>query len=99
MPLNFKVPADFRREFKTYAANTIRKLNQLLYERLQRSRLNMLTSASFWQRGGYFHRENSMFAFCSPVGYNTKIRAVLWNHMKQKHPSLFERLMAYGDND
>jgi hypothetical protein len=32
MPLNFKVPADFRREFKTYAAQQNKKLNQLLYE-------------------------------------------------------------------
>ena len=32
MPLNFKVPADFRREFKTYAAQHNKKLNQLLYE-------------------------------------------------------------------
>jgi len=31
-PLNFKVPADFRREFKTYAAQHNKKLNQLLYE-------------------------------------------------------------------
>jgi hypothetical protein len=32
MPLNFKVPADFRREFKTYAAQHNMKLNQLLFE-------------------------------------------------------------------
>ena len=32
MPLNFKVPYDFRREFKTYAAQHNKKLNQLLYE-------------------------------------------------------------------
>jgi hypothetical protein len=32
MPLNFKVPADFRREFKTYAAQHNKKLNQVLYE-------------------------------------------------------------------
>jgi hypothetical protein len=32
MPLNFKVPSDFRREFKTYAAQHNKKLNQLLYE-------------------------------------------------------------------
>jgi hypothetical protein len=32
MPLNFKVPADFRREFKTFAAQHNKKLNQLLYE-------------------------------------------------------------------
>jgi hypothetical protein len=32
MPLNFKVPAEFRREFKTYAAQHNKKLNQLLYE-------------------------------------------------------------------
>ena len=31
-PLNLKVPADFRREFKTYAAQHNKKLNQLLYE-------------------------------------------------------------------
>src|SRR5690348_8975883 len=31
-PLNFKVPHDFRREFKTYAARHNKKLNQLLYE-------------------------------------------------------------------
>ena len=31
-PLNFKVSADFRREFKTYAAQHNKKLNQLLYE-------------------------------------------------------------------
>jgi hypothetical protein len=30
-PLNFKVSADFRREFKTYAAQHNKKLNQLLY--------------------------------------------------------------------
>ena len=32
MPLNFKVSADFRREFKTYAAQHNKKLNQLLYD-------------------------------------------------------------------
>ena len=32
MPLNFKVPSEFRREFKTYAAQHNKKLNQLLYE-------------------------------------------------------------------
>lgn len=31
-PLNFKVSAEFRREFKTYAAQNNMKLNQLLYE-------------------------------------------------------------------
>ena len=31
-PLNFKVSAEFRREFKTYAAQHNKKLNQLLYE-------------------------------------------------------------------
>jgi hypothetical protein len=31
-PLNFKVSADFRRDFKTYAAQHNKKLNQLLYE-------------------------------------------------------------------
>jgi hypothetical protein len=31
-PPNFKVPADFRREFKTYAAQHNKKLNQFLYE-------------------------------------------------------------------
>jgi hypothetical protein len=31
-PLNFKVPLDFRLEFKTYAARHNKKLNQLLYE-------------------------------------------------------------------
>lgn len=31
-PLNFKVPLDFRLEFKTYAAQHNKKLNQLLYE-------------------------------------------------------------------
>ena len=31
-PLNFKVSDDFRREFKTYAAQHNKKLNQLLYE-------------------------------------------------------------------
>jgi hypothetical protein len=31
-PLNFKVPLDFRREFKTYAAQHNIKMNQLLYE-------------------------------------------------------------------
>jgi len=29
-PLNFQVPADFRREFKTYAASHDLKLNELL---------------------------------------------------------------------
>lgn len=32
MPLNFKVPVDFRREFKIYAAQHNKKLNQLLFE-------------------------------------------------------------------
>lgn len=32
MPLNFKVPEKFRREFKTYAAAHDMKLNQLLYK-------------------------------------------------------------------
>jgi hypothetical protein len=31
-PLNFKVSAEFRREFKTYAAQHNKKLNQLLHE-------------------------------------------------------------------
>lgn len=31
-PLNFKVSAEFRREFKTYAAQHNKKLYQLLYE-------------------------------------------------------------------
>ena len=31
-PLNFRIPASFRREFKTYAAQHNKKLNQLLYE-------------------------------------------------------------------
>jgi hypothetical protein len=31
-PLNFKVSADFRREFKTFAAQHNKKLYQLLYE-------------------------------------------------------------------
>ena len=31
-PLNFRVSADFRRDFKTYAAQHNKKLNQLLYE-------------------------------------------------------------------
>lgn len=41
-PLNFRVPADFRREFKTYAAQHDLKLNELLrrsfqaYRRMQR---------------------------------------------------------------
>jgi len=30
-PLNFKVPIEFRREFKTYAAQHNMKLNQLLF--------------------------------------------------------------------
>jgi hypothetical protein len=30
MPLNFRVPASFRREFKTYAARHDMKLNELL---------------------------------------------------------------------
>jgi len=32
MPLNFKVPEKFRRDFKTYAAAHDLKLNQLLYK-------------------------------------------------------------------
>ena len=32
IPLNFKVSAEFRRDFKTYAAQHNKKLNQLLYE-------------------------------------------------------------------
>jgi hypothetical protein len=32
LPLNFKVPPEFRREFKTYAAQHNKKLNELLYE-------------------------------------------------------------------
>ena len=31
-PLNFKVPPDFRRDFKIYAAQHSMKLNELLYE-------------------------------------------------------------------
>lgn len=31
MPLNFKVPEEFRREFKTYAAQHNMKLNQVLF--------------------------------------------------------------------
>jgi hypothetical protein len=31
-PLNFKVSPEFRREFKTYAAQHNKKLKQLLYE-------------------------------------------------------------------
>ena len=31
-PLNFKVSAEFRREFKTYAAQHNKKLKQLLYD-------------------------------------------------------------------
>lgn len=31
-PLNFRVPADFRRRFKTYAAQHDMKLNELLYK-------------------------------------------------------------------
>jgi hypothetical protein len=31
-PLNFKVSAEFRREFKTFAAQNNKKLYQLLYE-------------------------------------------------------------------
>jgi len=31
-PLNFKVPEEFRREFKTYAAQHNKKLNQLLFD-------------------------------------------------------------------
>ncbi len=31
-PLNFKVSEGFRREFKTYAAQHNKKLNQLLFE-------------------------------------------------------------------
>ena len=30
-PLNFRVPADFRRRFKTFAAANDMKLNELLY--------------------------------------------------------------------
>ena len=30
-PLNFKVPEEFRREFKTYAAQHNMKLNELLF--------------------------------------------------------------------
>jgi len=32
IPLNFKVPEEFRREFKTYAAQHSKKLNQLLFD-------------------------------------------------------------------
>jgi hypothetical protein len=32
MPLNFKVPAEFRREFKTYAAQHDLSLSKLLQE-------------------------------------------------------------------
>jgi hypothetical protein len=31
-PLNFRVPAEFRRRFKTYAAQNDMKLNELLYK-------------------------------------------------------------------
>ena len=31
-PLNFRVPAEFRRRFKTYAAQHDMKLNELLYK-------------------------------------------------------------------
>ncbi len=31
-PLNFKVPEEFRREFKTYAAQHNMKLNQVLFD-------------------------------------------------------------------
>lgn len=31
-PLNFRVPAEFRRKFKTYAAQNDMKLNELLYK-------------------------------------------------------------------
>jgi hypothetical protein len=34
-PLNFKVPQAFRREFKIYAAQRGKKLNELLYEAFQ----------------------------------------------------------------
>jgi len=34
-PLNFRVPADFRREFKTYAAQHDLKLNELLRRSFQ----------------------------------------------------------------
>jgi hypothetical protein len=32
IPLNFKVPEEFRREFKTYAAQHNMKLNQVLFD-------------------------------------------------------------------
>jgi hypothetical protein len=32
LPLNFRIPASFRREFKTYAARHDMKLNELLRE-------------------------------------------------------------------
>jgi len=32
MPLNFKVSEEFRREFKTYAAQHNMKLNQVLFD-------------------------------------------------------------------
>jgi hypothetical protein len=32
VPLNFKVPAEFRREFKIYAVQHGMKMNELLYE-------------------------------------------------------------------
>jgi hypothetical protein len=31
-PLNFKVPEEFRREFRTYAAQHNKKLNQVLFD-------------------------------------------------------------------
>lgn len=31
-PLNFKVPSEFRRDFKIYAAQHGKKLNEVLYE-------------------------------------------------------------------
>ncbi len=31
VPLNFRVPTSFRRQYKTYAASHDRKLNELLY--------------------------------------------------------------------
>ena len=38
--LNFKVSADFRREFKTYAAQHNKKLNQLLCESFAALKVN-----------------------------------------------------------
>jgi hypothetical protein len=35
VPLNFRLPASFRRDFKTYAARHDMKLNQLLRECFQ----------------------------------------------------------------